>query len=190
MKDITITKQPANDLVKRYVQILHQGVDLLQNLTDDVFIYQGESDRGSIGTHFRHTLDFAANFLNGVDVGKIDYNRRERDINVEQKSDSATARFKMVISELNDLPAGIANKQVLVRLETNENADGDANWCISSVLRELEFLQSHTLHHYALIVAKLSRLGVKVDKEFGVSPSTLEFWEQEKTRKKSMSANK
>ena len=189
MKDANIEKSSTNYLVERYVQILNQGIALLQNLNDAVYTYQGEFDRGSIGSHFRHTIDFAGNFLNGFKVGKIDYNRRERDINIEQKKDFALARFKAVVNELNDLPPNIANKQVLVHLETDENMNGEASWCISSVLREIEFLQSHTLHHYALIAAKLSGLGIRVDKEFGVSPSTLEFWEKEKTRKK-MSANK
>ena len=190
MKDTKIVKQPANYLVERYVQILNQGMALLQNLSDAVYTYQGEFDRGSIGSHFRHAIDFADKFLNGVKIGKIDYNRRERDVNVEQKRDYAVLRFKAVVNELNDLPPNIANKQILVHLETENYADEKASWCISSVLRELEFLQSHTLHHYALIAAKLSTLGIRVDKEFGVSPSTLEFWEKEKTRKKSMSANK
>ena len=190
MKDAKIERQTINYLVERYVQMLKQGIALLQHLTDAVYTYQGEFDRGSIGSHFRHAIDFAGNFLNGVNVGKIDYNRRERGTIVEQKRDSALAQFKAVVNELNDLPPNIANKQVLVHLETDENMNGEASWCISSVLREIEFLQSHTLHHYALIAAKLSGLGIKVDKDFGVSPSTLEFWEKEKTRKKSMSANK
>jgi hypothetical protein len=39
--------------------------------------------------------------------------------------------------------------------------------------RELEFLLSHTVHHYA-IVAILCRLqGIAVDDGFGVAPSTL-----------------
>lgn len=190
MKDANIEKQSAHYLAERYVRILKQGIDLLQNLNDAFYTHQEEFDRGSVGTHFRHTLDFADNFLNGIKIGKIDYNRRERDINIEQKLDKAVLRFKAVVNELNELPPNIANKQILVRLETAENTSVDADWCISSVLRELEFLQSHTLHHYALIAAKLSGRGIKVDKEFGVSPSTLEFWEKAKMLKKTASANK
>lgn len=190
MKDANLEKQSTNYLAERYVQILQQGINLLQNVNDAIYTHQGEFDRGSIGTHFRHTLDFAVNFLSGINIGKIDYNRRERDINIEQKLDNAVLRFKAVVNELNELPPNIANKQILVRLENADNASVDADWCISSVLRELEFLQSHTLHHYALIAAKLSGRGIKVDKEFGVSPSTLEFWEKEKMLKKSVSANK
>lgn len=189
MKDANIGKQSTNYLTQRYIQILKQGIDLLQNLDGAIYTHQSEFDRGSIGTHFRHTLDFAGNFSSGVKIGKIDYNRRERDINIEQKLNIAVLRLTAVVNELNDLPPNIANKQILVRLETVENMS-EADWCISSVLRELEFLQSHTLHHYALIAAKLSGRGIKVDKEFGVSPSTLEFWEKEKILKKSMSANK
>ena len=45
----------------------------------------------------------------------------------------------------------------------------------SSVARELDFLQSHTIHHYA-IIAMLCRLqNVVVEQGFGVAPSTLRY---------------
>jgi uncharacterized damage-inducible protein DinB len=40
--------------------------------------------------------------------------------------------------------------------------------------RELQFLASHTLHHYALIAALLRLQGVEPGEEFGVAPGTLE----------------
>jgi hypothetical protein len=49
-------------------------------------------------------------------------------------------------------------------------------WCPSSGLRELEFLQSHAIHHYALIAQRLSAVGFAVPEDSGVAPSTLEHW--------------
>jgi hypothetical protein len=43
----------------------------------------------------------------------------------------------------------------------------------------LQFLLSHTIHHYALIASLLERRGVRVRDElsgFGVAASTLEHW--------------
>jgi hypothetical protein len=45
----------------------------------------------------------------------------------------------------------------------------------SSTARELGFLLSHTIHHFALIAMTLQSLGVNVDPAFGVSPSTLRY---------------
>jgi hypothetical protein len=52
------------------------------------------------------------------------------------------------------------------------------------VARELQFLQSHTVHHYAVIHLMLLQQGIRPDPEFGVAPSTLRheaFLEQEST---------
>jgi hypothetical protein len=57
---------------------------------------------------------------------------------------------------------------VMVRSEINEDF-----WYASSVAREIEFLHSHTVHHYA-VIARLMPDSVKLNK-FGVAPSTLRF---------------
>ena len=46
-------------------------------------------------------------------------------------------------------------------------------WSQSSVLRELQFLISHTVHHFALIRMILLDQGVQTPAGFGVAPSTL-----------------
>jgi hypothetical protein len=52
-------------------------------------------------------------------------------------------------------------------------ADGEADWSQSSLKRELQFLVSHTVHHYALIKELLRRTGFDAGTEFGVAPSTI-----------------
>ena len=64
-----------------------------------------------------------------------------------------------------------------IRLDPRGRDEPD--WCRSSLLRELQFLLSHTIHHYALIASLLERRGVRVRDElsgFGVAASTLEHW--------------
>ena len=49
------------------------------------------------------------------------------------------------------------------------------------MLRELQFLVSHTIHHYALIGVLLAAEGFDVSlefPEFGVAPSTLTHWKE------------
>jgi hypothetical protein len=45
----------------------------------------------------------------------------------------------------------------------------------SSVGRELQVLSSHTIHHFALIAFTLRVLGIEVDRNFGMAPSTLRY---------------
>ena len=164
-----------NPFIASSAALLWQGVELMQNLSDEVFAANG---RGSVGAHFRHCLDFITNFLNGVETGSIDYNHRERDRQVEQDREYAVSRFMFAIGQLQDLLHIDLDKAVLVKLETHDI------WCQSSVLREVEYLNSHTTHHYALIALKLRQQGFSINDNFGVAPSTLEFWQQEFTKTK------
>ena len=45
----------------------------------------------------------------------------------------------------------------------------------STIERELKFLVSHTVHHYAIIALQLRHQGVEPGPEFGVAPSTLRY---------------
>jgi hypothetical protein len=161
-------------LVGQCIAVLRQGIDLIENLDDALFTRFETSEKASVGLHFRHNLDFVTNVLRGLETGRLDYNRRERNPEVETNRRYAISRFRNAVSELEKLTPEILGKKILVRSETIESL-----WCESSALRELEFLQSHTIHHYALIEAKLRSFGFKVPKEFGVAPSTLEFWKSQ-----------
>jgi hypothetical protein len=161
-------------LVGQCVAVLRQGIDLIENLDDALFTRDETPEKSSVGTHFRHNLDFVTNFLNGLETGKLDYNERERNLQVETNRQYAISRFRGAVSELENLTPEMLGKKILVRSETIESL-----WCESSAMRELEFLQSHTIHHYALIQTKLASFGFDVPKEFGVAPSTLEFWKSQ-----------
>lgn len=150
--------------------VLRQGIDLIENLDDASFT---RCEKSSVGAHFRHNLDFVTNFLNGLETGKLDYNRRERNLQVETNRAFAVLRFLEAAEKIENLTLEDLGKKILVRSETVENL-----WCESSVVRELEFLQSHTIHHYALIQTKLVSFGFPVSPDFGVAPSTLEFWKR------------
>jgi hypothetical protein len=158
-------------LVGQCIAVLRQGIDLIENLTDEHFTRCNQGEKSSVGAHFRHNLDFVTNFLRGLETGKLDYNARERNLEVETNRYYAASRFREGVLKLENLTPEDLAKKILVRSETVENL-----WCESSAARELEFLQSHTIHHYALIQIKLALFGFAVPQDFGVAPSTLEFW--------------
>lgn len=180
--------QSIKYLVGQYARVIEQGIELIGNLTDEQYVFSRPTDRGTVGTHFRHILDFVLRFLDGVGEGRIDYNRRERDVVTETDRHQAIGRFEEVIGRLRALPANIGDRELLTHLEPGNFVDEENAWCRTSVMRELEFLQSHTLHHYALIAAKLALQGIGVAVEFGVAPSTLDYWNREKRQKQTVSA--
>ena len=166
-----------NPLVGECAQVLRQGIALLEQLDDRLYFETRDLPvRSGVGAHFRHCLDFYNSFLAGVSAGYVDYNRRERDALVERDRAFAATRLRIVIAELESLSITDGAMPLVVALE---GAADESAWCASTVLRELQFLLSHTIHHYALIALLLRLQGFEPDAEFGVNPSTLRHWRQE-----------
>ena len=68
--------------------------------------------------------------------------------------------------------------ELLVVLEGSMRTHERPCWSRSSIARELQSLLSHTVHHYAFIAVALRLQGVEPASDFGVAPSTLEYWRQ------------
>jgi len=160
-------------------RLLQQGIDLIATLSDEEYVYADERISGScVGSHMRHCIDFYHRFLGGVYTGKVDYDKRERDIRIEEDRMHATAelrRLKKALEAFGDGPEGI-------RLDVQSDAGtGDtSHWAASSVERELQVLASHTVHHFALVAVILRTQDRDPGREFGVAPSTLRYWEEQR----------
>ena len=159
--------------IEENISALLQGIDLLVEIDDatyrkEVVIAFG----GTLGGHVRHNLDHFVNFLDGLETGEIDYESRQRDRSIELDRQYAIEQSQVICSRLAALAESGRDKELRVRME-GENTSDRERWALSSVSRELEFLLSHTIHHYALasIMCRLS--GVDPNGDFGVAPSTL-----------------
>jgi hypothetical protein len=186
------------ELIDLNVTWLRQAYVLVNELDDTTF---GTSPSGlvphRVGSHLRHVLEFYECFLQGLESGRIDYDRRRRDVTVENSRRIAAARISAIICSLQKLApqrksvAAISaageeatsscgaleratlNAQCMlaVRMENDE----DGVYLQSSIGRELQALSSHTIHHFALIGVTLRLHGFPIDPEFGMSPSTLRY---------------
>lgn len=152
---------------------------LLDEITDGIRVIHGLDDISyrrrwnnfaSVGEQFRHNLDFVNSFLKGIAIGRIDYDKRERDIRVERSQGWAIEKFEIAGLKLMMLSRAQIGSIVSVRSETDTGL-----WLSSSVAREMEFVLSHTIHHHALIAEKLVGQGIILDTAFGVAPSTKSY---------------
>ncbi|MEP7343445.1 MAG: DinB family protein [Acidobacteriota bacterium] len=157
--------------------LLEQGLNLLGQIDDRLYrcVPAGLAKAG-VGGHLRHCLDFYGSFLRGVGAGKIDYDHRERNELVEKDRATAIEKIETTIAQLRRLALAEGGQVVLVKLEGEQAQDSSA-WARSSVSRELQFLLSHTVHHYALIAMLLRWQGFEPALDFGVAPSTLKYWQ-------------
>ena len=169
-----------NVFIEECVGVLRQGVCVLERI--DARLYAGASSslaRAPLGAHFRHCLDFFQCLLEGLPAGRVDYNLRERDALVESDRAAAVARMEETIAALSSFVDVNPESSLLVATE-GFDADGDETvWCRSTLARELQFLLSHTTHHFALVALLLRAQGFEPGEEFGVNPSTLRHWRRQ-----------
>jgi uncharacterized damage-inducible protein DinB len=161
--------QRLQQLICDNLALLDQALDLLDAIDD------ADYDRSPlgfephrIGGHLRHCLEFYGCFLDGVSTGLADYDSRRRDARVEHEKRAATQRVIATIDRLSTASFSSGNS-LWARVEGSAGSSPVQ----TSAERELGFLLSHTIHHFALIAMTMRALGLPVDPAFGVSPSTL-----------------
>lgn len=152
---------------------LDRAADMIARV-DDVSYSRQANGSGSVGAQFRHNLDFIDAFLKGVKIGRIDYGKRERDLRIENDRSAAIAQIEVLKALIEKVETRSMLNSISVRSEIESSL-----WFPSSVLRELEFVYSHMVHHHALIAEKLLGYGIHVEKDFGVAPSTLQHWKKQ-----------
>ena len=157
------------------VEVLRQGVHAVNRVGPDAYAGRGGATGSPIGAHFRHVLDHYRCFLDGLAGGRIDYTARARDPEVESRLECGVALAEDCIRRLHALDPGFETRAVLVNAEAMTVDQSGGEWAPSSVTRELGFLLSHSIHHYALIAPLARAAGVDLGPEFGVAPSTLAF---------------
>lgn len=190
-----------DQLIRDNVAFLRQGAALLRAMSDEDFLrVRPPLYASNVGAHVRHVLDHYRQFLDGVVARAVDYDQRQRDATLETDRRCAIATLEALCRELRALADPAAKhpgEAVLdVRMKTGVTAhtatpphthvanidapgigagDGGGAVARSTIARELQFLVSHTVHHWALIAFMLRSEGLAVPEGFGISPSTLEY---------------
>ena len=158
---------------------LRQGLELFERLGPERYAAPpGDLAASGVGGHFRHVHDYYVCLLAGLAEGRVDYDRRPRDPRFEQELAYAAHATRECIGALERLCAEDAERELLVRADASPDEDENGSWCRSTLARELRFLFSHTIHHYALIRLLLRAAGEECEESFGVAPSTLEYWKR------------
>ena len=172
-------------LIQALREVLAQGLDLAEGVEPAIFSAPPEGLANSgVGPHLRHALDFCRRFVEGLETGQIDYDRRERDPREETDPAFAADCVRSVMVRLEACRTFDPTTAVDVRHDVPAGLIGhddpnDALWTRSTLGRELLFVLSHTIHHYALMAMSLRHHGVEPGPDFGVAPSTLRYWAEE-----------
>jgi hypothetical protein len=171
-------------LAQLNIVLLHQGRKLIDEMSDEVFTAPiPPLSQHGVGCHFRHCLDYYRCFLDGVESGQVNYDHRHREARLERDRGYALRMIDRTIAKMEEAAAA-GDRPLAVSGDSagappDDSGEGDGLiWSRSTLLRELQGLVSHTVHHYALINLLLRTLGIEPEAGFGVAPSTLEHWKE------------
>ncbi len=153
---------------------LMQLADLLNSISELDYTKKTDVLSGAtIGQHVRHILEFYLLLVSGSFTGTICYDKRERDIKIENNPSFAREKIEKLLSGMDTLIEGEA-----VKLEADYTIEGNSeNKIISSIGRELAYCIEHSIHHQAIIKAGLIAMGLSTitDTHFGVAYSTIRY---------------
>jgi uncharacterized damage-inducible protein DinB len=161
-------------LIMENIELLDQAEALIGQMSDRLYS-NNENLRpfqSGVGMHIRHLLDFYKAFLAMRD-GTIDYDRRERSLALETDREAALEAIRSVGKALRGVDD--IDRRVLSKNDDGGRRDPQTAFNHSSIGRELQFLASHTVHHYAIIAMILAFQGFTPPKDFGVAASTLSY---------------
>ena len=167
-------------LVADTIACIEQGLALLRRLSPAQYVApQADCFNSTLGGHIRHNLDHYTCFLDGLPASRVNYDARDRDPLVETDPAYAAGRLEAAARGLATLAPADLLREIAVKTDTGSDADPAQAWTRSTGRRELQFLLSHTIHHYALIAIICHHMGVGLEPAFGVAPSTLRFQQQQ-----------
>lgn len=151
--------------------VLIQLIDSINQLTYDEYTQKiGLLSNATIGEHTRHIIELFQQLLVGYESKNINYDKRKRDIRIQENVDFAIECIANVIQGLEK-----DNKTLyLTTLYNNQDII-----TITNYHRELMYNIEHCIHHQALIkIAFLYFEKTNIDENFRVAKSTIEYREQ------------
>lgn len=157
-------------LAKSIYTTLNELSSLLSQLSNEEYSNPcHELSNSSIGQHVRHSIELFQCLESKYDSGIINYDHRLRDFHLESDVNAAKKAIEIILN-LIDKP----NKALVLVQKLDCVVEIESNY-----YRELLYNLEHCIHHQALIkVAILQMNHLKIDENFGVARSTIEYRKQ------------
>lgn len=169
-------------LAEECAALLDEARALIDRVPEEDYARTAYESAGSVGSQLRHCLDCITCFVEGTQTGRVDYDRRGRDTHTEVDRRHGADCLAKAAQLLREDVAGWVDRDLSVRMDEPDRA-ANQGWQRSSTARELRFLATHTLHHFALISLMLAERGFEMDPAFGLAPATADFRARSKARR-------
>lgn len=172
----------SQSLIDANIQALKDGAELLLMLDSEQYDSGLKpSFQTTIGAHYRHLLEHYRCLFTQMAKGVFCYDTRERDEQLESDREYALQSIADILDQLETIDLTLFAQQYHI-------VDHQLAAPLATTLqRELLFLQSHTVHHFAIIAAMARGLGLQPMPDFGVAIATIEY--RDKTLKQDKAAS-
>lgn len=164
-----------NALDERADALLRFNRDLLDAALAIVAGYEAQAPKRfaeHAGPHLRHLIEHYEALIARGPTGVIDYDARARDPEVERHPAVARVRLVSLKTLLSHGSAAMLATPVAVR--TLGGLRGEQSFTTASTIgRELMFLASHAVHHFAVLKLHALAHGVSVAEDLGKAPATV-----------------
>lgn len=155
------------------IAVLKQLNDLLNQLSDIEYARPLDLiSQNTIGKHVRHILEFYTCLLTGIENKSVDYDARERNLDIENYTQKAVETSYFIAEKLKNLDQKS-------ELELFATLPHERVKLTTTIQRELLYVLEHTIHHFAIIKIAIKNEfpHIQVANEFGVAYATLQHQE-------------
>lgn len=177
----------VRSVIRGNLEAVEQGLRLVSSLTNEQYIRVIPPVKSSIAEHIRHILDMYFAIIRR-DGDTIDYDVRRRGHIVESNNEQARIELREVRDWLALFDLGMENlgrnceryNNPRLNIKTEVTLEETESTIIPTTeIRELAFVGSHAVHHYALINIIAHLQGIETEKNLGVAPATASFLREE-----------
>lgn len=162
------------------IESLEQIIDFIQELSDEIYTKIPEPlFNSSIGQHLRHILDLYMALIISNGLQNINYDVRRRGSLLETNRNEGIKELFIVRDWLKSLDVMQLNINTNIATEVSVSTKVIAKFT-STVGREICFVTTHLTHHLALMAAIAKFLGLSVNTNLGVAPTTATFLRSQK----------
>ena len=125
----------------------------------------------SLGQHTRHIIEFFDCLVRQTETGKINYDLRTRNKQIETQTGFALSTLAILLQKLKQIDLDMS-----LMLEQCYDFEEDISIKVETTFaRELVYNIEHAIHHLAIIKIGLRQMnpGLELPEGFGVAPSTI-----------------
>lgn len=159
----------AEDIIGLNLATLDRALWALDLLAPADYIRSSELIYGgSCGGHFRHIIQHYEAYFTGAATAQVDYDLRDRSAPLETDMGAARGALQKISGQLRAEPRSDTPLTVWQNYDPADRPQGVP----SGRLRELQFLASHAIHHFAVIGIAMHSFGYDLPADFSLAPST------------------